>query len=374
MDRRLLKYLLASGPSRKFDVRAATLGLGDQTAPEAPLFKTDALNHSILIKYREPGNDMEGQTDSLIPTIVYMPYDPEEPTEGGESFIFSPENYTAFMAEKSNHATGDEKPVSHDCDVLEALDDLPTLSPYLIGEEFKRRGLTVDEAYLRVTGSSANSLHDHMCQHLRPLVETAFGAGHARLEDLIDRIAQVVVEGTDLDALRPLGHALKLNDEMMQKCFTSWAGITHFESEFQGVLPGIRNLLTWLGQFYLPKGRLPTEMKLDMLQYADYLRTNMRNDWTAIQGMFSNYSSAYAMLVEDGDAVAFQKILQKAPEYYWRMGDILGRKQQLLGYWEELQHRHGDGFFPYEVLDEFYSITNRAYRSATAETQVMQAA
>ncbi|GAB5390276.1 MAG: hypothetical protein Alpg2KO_32440 [Alphaproteobacteria bacterium] len=363
-----MKYLLASGPSRKFDVLSATRSLRP-SAPGLPdsselLFATPALNNAILLKYREPGisdKEMEGR---IVPTLVYMPYDPDDPDQGGEAFFFSQKNYRNYFKAKTGRDILDPETVSRDCEVLAALDAMPTLSPYLISEQMKRLGIEVSDEYLQVPGKYADSMKQRVRAHLFPLVETAFG-GHktGNMGPVVDEFARLVLDSKDADALAPLGMALRLEKSQTLKSFTAWAGIAYFEDEFKRVEDKLHLLVSWLKDYSLPQGTLPRQMRENMVSSADGLRRNIRDDWSISREVFDDFNTAYKSLLDDRNPLPFRDFLSSSQELYWRLGDILGRLEQLLGYWEALSDRNGDNYFPYEVLDEFYSITNRAYRN-----------
>ena len=94
MDRQLLRILLKSGTARKFDVSYFTRKIAEQEGENGKfLFETSFLNTAILFKYSIYEIDPDFTSNKPVKTLVYTPYDHMCPQDGGESFIYSYQNY-----------------------------------------------------------------------------------------------------------------------------------------------------------------------------------------------------------------------------------------------------------------------------------------
>ncbi|MEM6852697.1 MAG: hypothetical protein AAF527_13280, partial [Pseudomonadota bacterium] len=63
--------------------------LRDNPAAPETLFRATALNKCILFKFLVTDPAERSETSSPIRTLVFFPYDDEQPGDGGESFFFS---------------------------------------------------------------------------------------------------------------------------------------------------------------------------------------------------------------------------------------------------------------------------------------------
>ena len=101
--------------------------------PIGQLFQTDLLNKSVLIKRYEPAQATARQ-DVLVDTLVYFPYDFENPYDGGESINFTGFGFPGLLLNKLSH--GAESPelveqVNQDVEVLSLIDSMHSLDPFM---------------------------------------------------------------------------------------------------------------------------------------------------------------------------------------------------------------------------------------------------
>ncbi|GAB5390063.1 MAG: hypothetical protein Alpg2KO_30310 [Alphaproteobacteria bacterium] len=369
MDRALLTYLLTSGPSRKLDVFAGSIQIDpDLRNFDELLFNTTLMNRAILFKYTEPNVEIDPLAPDRVPTLVFLPYETERPELGGESFFFNKKNFDEFFANKTDGHEGMQQRLDKDLVILEALSELPTLSPYLISEQLKRYRLEMPDVYLEMPYELKRRIRHRLRERLHPLVAAAFKNTNLDVRMALDEFVNLVIDADDLPGLMPLAAALRLRPEHALTSFSAWSGITYFEDEFNGLQSGLAEMTQWLTKFPLPAENLPREMKVQMAKQADGLRKNLRADWKYSQEMLGNFSQAYDTLLVNQDPRPFSEFLNEAPRLYWEFGDILGRLEQLIFCWRQRAGQFKFEHMPYEQLEEFYYLTSRTYNSAVSQS------
>jgi hypothetical protein len=94
-----VKRILQSGSPRVLNASRVAAQLKLQEGPQAFLFKTSALNRSVLFKELHQQNLEKGDNRMTVGTKVYVPFDGEHPEEGGMTVFFSKYTFQNSMRE-----------------------------------------------------------------------------------------------------------------------------------------------------------------------------------------------------------------------------------------------------------------------------------
>ncbi|MBT5809162.1 MAG: hypothetical protein HOI19_02255, partial [Rhodospirillaceae bacterium] len=95
MDRSQLRNMIESGRAIALDCYAIGKSIPADD-PIGQLFQTDLLNKSVLIKRYQPAL-ATARLDVHVDTVVYFPYDFENPYDGGESIDFNGFGFPGFL-------------------------------------------------------------------------------------------------------------------------------------------------------------------------------------------------------------------------------------------------------------------------------------
>ena len=150
MQRDVLKQYLRAGPSRRYDIASFSGRLPGGSPPEAYLFANTFLNGCILFKWVDVSELRANPTSRIVSTLIYLPYDPQRPEGGGESFLFSEERFRQYCDYRISARDPTHTSVVDDAQTLKLLDSVPTFSPFLVELAFKRNGLDIPETYLQL--------------------------------------------------------------------------------------------------------------------------------------------------------------------------------------------------------------------------------
>ncbi len=359
LDRSLLRYLLTSGPSRRFDVSGRS---GSATGVGQQIFHCDVLNECILFKFRDEREDSLREDGSVTsPTLVYLPYDTAKPQDGGESFYVTMRNVTRFFEQKTHGNDERQDLLARDYDILDMFNSLPSLSPYLVADAFKRSGFQIDSQLLHLPDDLKRRIRTRLRGRMRPLVQAAISDSPQQLGHAVDILVGRMIDADDLDGLRPLISALRLEESRALMTFQAWTGVTYFEDEFIALQPDLREFAAWLVTSSRPSQSVSLSEKLLYDRWALTLRQRVRADWQVILDVLDEYHTAYQALLSRSDPRPFLTFLDHATGHYWSMGEILGRLEQLLLCWRQRARRFSGGPFPLEVLEDFRFVTSEAY-------------
>jgi len=335
MDRKLLGALLRSGPARKFDISYFTTNQGAVPAKDKGiLFEDPMLNSTLLFKYSMLNLRQGDAPEKPVKTLVYIPYDLHAPATGGESFIFSENNYREFYACKNEHKDARSKPSERDLEILTVLDSVPTFSPLILEMAFERAGLEIPGAYLDLTDSMRRKLRTLMKSRIRPLIIAAFGDQTRRVEHAVEELTTKLFTLHDVGEILPFVTALHLPPEESVDLMTSWVGITYFEHEYAAAQGDLRGVAEFLNSNPHRRGGLNRVNREEIFLHVEYIRKRMKEDWATIRRLSKEYKDAYEGLIFREDVQSFREFLLNCKNSYWELGDLLGRFEQIAIAWK----------------------------------------
>src|SRR5580765_8163586 len=126
-------------------VAARDFGKSDYHA--SPFFETPMLNTALVLKHT-PRTHERAVFDRPpnIATKVVIPFDRNNLAIGGRSVFVGQQRWVEQLDTLANGA----RTLERDCQVLRALDELPSLDPFLVREQLSRRGFDIAPCYLTI--------------------------------------------------------------------------------------------------------------------------------------------------------------------------------------------------------------------------------
>lgn len=333
MRRDTLKQLLAAGPSRRLDVSGVSQVISRLEQDRVYFFATWFLNSSVFIKYVDPDCAVFRDRARPVGTLIYMPYDVRRPGDGGESAIFSPNEFTKIYAAKITSGGADGKDLAADAEKLRILDSLPTFNPFIIELAFRRAQIDVPDTYLKLTPALRGKLTAHLVGRLRPLVVATFQNAAAELEGKVEDLTAKLLFLKDMEELQPLIEALRLSPDLAQDVLGSWIAITYYEYEFAAMQLRLQEFATWISQTQRMVDALPTGHRASISPLVEDVRRQVRGDWSEMIAISEKYRSSYEAIVFEEDFEPFVAFLRIAQGSFWRMGEVFGKLEQAVRVW-----------------------------------------
>jgi hypothetical protein len=362
MERDELRALLAAGPSRRFNVLEVTVR--QERAGEPLLFRHRFLNRCIILKHLDhrdrgrgsPATDLHHRPAN---TLIYLPYDPERPFEGGESMFYAQGAFRALLAARTTTADRPSADVLHDEAILDVLDDLPALNPFLLREALARAGQRVPDAYVAPDAEIAERLQRRLHRRVRPLVVAALDHDDAAADCALATLVDAFLQPERSDHLKLLGAALRLDPEQAPQLLSAWAGIAFFEEELARLKPTIHDFAHWLTR---PWTALPAGGDGEL----SHVRRRVRAAWAEIRDIADTYQNSYRALVFHSDPEPFVDFLRRCSDSYRSMGDLLGRFEQAVHAWRLHTKTFARKAPPPEVMAEFLGFLRRTFDAGDA--------
>ena len=126
---------------------------GNPEHTAAPLFRSPVLNGSVVLKHRLRLDEVElfeGMTRTATKLIV--PFDKSDLALGGRAVFVGEKGWLPILEE----LRGSADDMIRDVEILESIDQLPSLDPFLLREHMTRRGFELSPTHVdRCSGSWA---------------------------------------------------------------------------------------------------------------------------------------------------------------------------------------------------------------------------
>jgi hypothetical protein len=292
----------------------------------APLFKSPILNGSVVLKHRlrtEEADLFEGLTRTA--TKIIVPFDRADLALGGRTVFVGEKGWLPVLAE----LRGGSEEMTRDIEILEAIDQLPSLDPFLLREHMKRRGFEISPTHFDISPGDVDKMQRFVGGEIARLIELAYGG--AGSGGATSRLVEALLSSKTDERLEPLRLTLQLEGESYREGIFSWKGFLYYKWVLNSLWPKLKEVLTEVMKLRVigPRDRdlmvLIDEMKLR-------LRTAMETQVKAVMGYLKTYDAVFAQLTE-GNAIAFRDFLLASPEMFMALGEGAGTLSHVATFW-----------------------------------------
>ena len=305
----------------------AKANMGRPEHSEAPFFKNRILNSAIIVKHRLRSDDMFLFDDfRATATKVIIPFERQDLNLGGRSFFVGQRGWIDLVQEACNNAVH----MSHDMKVLEVLDRLPSLDPFLVRESLRRDGITVGTCYFTISPADLAKMHAYVGQAITELVEMALGA--SALSSGLGKLVEALLSTEVDERLEPLRVTLNLEGDSFREGVFSWKGFLYYKWALSVLWPELKVVAGEIAQLTITGPRdTQTAAYLDgARQRLAHAILAQKND---IVRTLRVYDNAFQSLTARDDPQAFRDFLLRAPELFLSLGEKVGVISHIGSFW-----------------------------------------
>lgn len=291
-----------------------------------PVFQNQVLNRSIILKHRirpDEANLLVGPRFNA--TKVLVPIDPSDLRVGARYIFVGQRDFD----EAANLLFGQSlAPGARDRLALDLLDALPSLDPFLVREQLRRRGFEPARAYFAVSESDAERMHDFVRQELRDLVELS-GDGS---QISTNRFVRKLLSTTPDHSFAPLKDILGLGDRDYEDGVFAWRGFLYYKWVMDDITAPVAEVAREIAAIR-PAGVTSPEAAAYLRQSKPRIIAELGSVLKTVRGTLAVYDLAYADLVTRAGAATFRDFLLSAPAKFRALGLSLGAVQHITSYW-----------------------------------------
>jgi len=327
--RSLVALTQTASSSRVLNLNHVNQMAADRRQGEGPFFTSTTLNRAIVIKHRLRTNETQYlDRDRRTATKVIIPLVTEDLKLGGQSFFVNQKGFRDLIASFHENDPGDAE---RDGRLLELLDSLPSLDPFLLKELLDRNGFGIDPSYFAISEADQKAMNAFVVGEIEPLVRLSFGQLEVS-SSAINRIAHKVLNSYDDEEVAPIRAAFRMSaDEYRIRAF-SWKGFLYYKWKMRVEMPLITEVANRIKE--VNPSRVPDYFLRESIVEAK--KTIVRNLHLAASDVFAAlrlYESAFTHFVENQDVQAFQRFLTIAPSIFLQVGIRLGVLSHIQSYW-----------------------------------------
>ncbi|MDB5438907.1 MAG: hypothetical protein JWM33_1334 [Caulobacteraceae bacterium] len=306
-------------------IRRLHRGQGDYA--ERPLFADRVLNAALLVRHRMDAADAYLFSERRRwATKVVIPFDPSDLGLGGRYLLVGQRGWREMLRGVCSRPDN----LRDDARVLAAIDELPSLDPFLVREHLGRRGFQAADCYFRLAPGDLGPMLNFVVKTIRPLVERAY-PGATRQG--IGRVAEALLSSDEDDRLAPLCLTLGLGGEAYSQGVFAWRGFLYYKWVQQSLAPDLQRMA-----HQLPRLRAIGAAEPRLRAYAKsaprLLLESLQHERAFIDATLVAYDRAFAALLAGSDPSAFRDFLLASSPLFLSLGERLGTLGNLCAFWE----------------------------------------
>jgi hypothetical protein len=250
-----------------------------------------------------------------------------------------------------NQLRGNVDDEARDMALLEALDELPSLDPFLLREHLKRRDFQIANCYFAISHGDLERMQRFVSSEIAKLVDLAYG-GREGANSNISKLVSLLLSGQDDRRLEPLRLTLGLQGENFREGVFSWKGFLYYKWVLTSLWPELRGVIGELTEIKVV-GPRDDELLRQVKEVGAKVNQAILAQVREVRGTLGVYDDAFAELTQAGNPMAFRDFLLKSPEMFLSLGERTGMVSHIASFW---RYRFPKGRPLRVELDELFDI------------------
>jgi hypothetical protein len=355
MDASIVQFtnLFRNGSSHIFNCRDLTHKI-EVEGGEKLLFKTKMLNRAVFLKL-PVGTQQSGNKRDIIggfETKVYLPFE-NGLEKGGQAINFSDKNFNDVISGlRSSNTIDDHEDMLRDQLVLQLIESLPSLDPFLLKEKLFQLELDVDEKYFSLTDEAWREIRAFVMSKFRPMIGFAYPTRTPN-ELQVAKLTEMLWEAKDNPDVRQMMSSLSVPPELVSDVLYSWKGIIYYEYVYTKSNEKIKSLLMWLDQIGNQLGGLTTSTK----ERRNKIRAKLSENIAAMLPILRDHKIAYdELFVHKKNAQPFVSFLSQCSKQFWSLSRSVGQMMVVLQIWQDFNLRTNPSKANLNQINNFFDI------------------
>lgn len=383
---------LGSGASRILNVAAVTHRLEAEArassagVPPRLLFNHRGLNRGVFIKRpREtappPSSPLVRSAEILdggelrtitldarvrvekgdIATVVYLPFDAADIGAGGASFELGGRGRGRALLDLLGFDQAADSPaVRGDLRLLELIEDLPSLDPFLLRDRVAVDGVPVPDAYFAISDAEFEEVRRYILARFRPITERVVDPAAPNAAQATEEFILKLWEARDLDYLRPITRVFRLDPAQAGDIYAAWKGVTYYEYRYRRAQRDLLGFAEWLHVRAVPSDHVGVgrreELAAAARDVAAAFARHLRNSSDSLRAYGQTYEDLF---VRGGDARPFIDFLHDSYSLFWDIAASISALDHGVSVWRQRIRRARDGRLTADELKPLLEILDR---------------
>jgi len=294
-----------------------------------PMFAHPMLNRTLVVKHHpRPGEFEFGADRGAIVTKVIFPFDPGDLDLGGQFLLVDDPDLVDQLERHLDYRDAD---IDRDVLVLKLLDRLPTLDPFLLYEALNANKIEVATCYFRLSPSDKAEMLDFVARQVETLIGLCFG-GVAVSGAQAKRLSELILSEGDSPELAPLRLAMRMEGPQFSQAMFCWKAVLYYRWRSRSLGPEMK--LTRRSIASVDTARFDIDAAPYVRRAVLELESMIADCERRIAEMFRIYDEVFDALTEQRTPEPFRRFLIDGPKLFARLGERMGRLEQLVSYWQ----------------------------------------
>lgn len=378
MNRSQLRNMIDSGRAIAMDCYAIGRNI-PKDDPIGPLFETDILNKSVLMKRYENALPSAKQ-DVIVNTLVYFPYDFDNPYDGGE--VLSYGDYSFSQAFEFKFSQGNAKAeqldmLQRDTEKLRLINSIHSLDPFLLKCSAEQAGIVdqIHDSYFQISQEDWDRIRIPIREKISKLVNMALGLameGHYKtLEEKkkadeirqqhVSQFLQKIWEAKDVKGIEPFIKALQISPENAPDIFFAWKAVCYYQTRFKELQADLNEMFQWVGSNSRCQpanaNRLSKTEASRLFARRERLRQKMREGYVKSNEVIGEYEQNYKQFVENGKPHGFLGFLLNSENTYMVLAAKVSVATHAINIWKWYLEQYGEDMRQSIFMELFDGLT-----------------
>jgi hypothetical protein len=293
-----------------------------------PFFRNSQLNKALLIKHTlRPGEHELFACPRRTATKIILPFDAADLRLGGRSIFINQTGYVNFTRSWLN---SDDPTGNTDLQILQHLDDIPSLDPFLVREQLARFGFRPDPCYLQISPHDLSAMAGFANAEIERLVMSAFGGGMEAASVWLT--SKILANDLDSD-LDPLKRTFRMSDGDFAEGMFSWRGFLYFKWRQTQLQADIKRVVDGL-YGYRTIGPADETVRAHLAEMRPRLAKKLISSVVATRKRLAIYDEAYQALTREADPAPFRRFLLDGPKMFFELGENIGVLSHIGAFWD----------------------------------------
>lgn len=301
---------------------------GDLEHSKAPLFNANNLGAAVIIKHRLRPQELDEFEDPVrTATKLVIPFDRANLGLGGRALFVGERNWMDRLAELRGSVDG----LMRDSEVLLAIDELPSLDPFLLREHLKRRGYTISPSHFEISQGDSDRMQKFVGGEIARLIQLAYSDESVGSGNITKLVEALLSSKTD-ERLEPLRLTLRLEGEAYREGIFSWKGFLYYKWVLNSLWPNLKDVLSELAKVRVI-GPRDTQFMTAIEDMRGRLRDGLQAQVRGVMGYLKMYDAVFDKLTGEGNATAFRDFLLESPDMFMALGEGAGTMSHIATFW-----------------------------------------
>ena len=318
-----------SSSARVLDLHSLALDAAEDPDHRArPMFLHPVLNRTIIVKHHPRAGEFEsGAERGAIVTKVIFPFDPTDLDLGGQFLLVDDPDLVDQLA---RHLDWRDIDMGRDLMMLRLIDRLPTLDPFLLHEAFVANKIDVAPCYFRLSATDKTEMRDFVARQVETLIGLCFG-GITVSDAQAKRLSELILAEGDSPELAPLRMAMRMESVEFAQAMFCWKAVLYYRWRSRLLGPEIK--ATHRSIIGVELSRFDPDSARFARAAISQLEALVLDCERRIAEMFRIYDEVFDALTAQRTPEPFRRFLIDGPRLFARLGERMGRLEQLTSYW-----------------------------------------